>query len=584
MGGRPQPRRHRTPRSSDPRAADPAARRVSQRRTAPRVRACATGARAWSRSGSPRSCDSARCRSRETALVTTLILDTGLPAPRDVARAVYARTDGIPLYIEELLGAIGADARANSRAVRDAIVPDTIEDAVISRLQHRSPEAQAVARAGAVIGRCFTADVLADIMDVPAEALDAPLQELCDHFLLVPPHDDGYFDFPHQLLREAIYRSVKVGDRRRYHARAGQFGARLIGQSDIHASAHFERAGMTREAHVAALSGAREAVASSLHREAYDLYRRAIDNMPADISAHDRAVILEAAFYEAWAVEENAAADKLGRAAAAAYRASGEVLKALETIGSVDVLTRRSGRPVSEWMAGVQAVVDELDALPPSDDRDIVRLDFQDILVVGFIDRRDLGTARHLALNMLEDARRGGREDYVDCAHWRLGLIDALEGRVDEGLQEMATVADKGVRAGNEGLGVTAYRDTAVHAIYAMEYATANQMLAIGLRYADSVQQSYCAHLMSAGVALVDWVDGRWAEAAEQAGHAIADHGCRRGAEFGRWALAYVQMGQGDLAGATDSLRQGLAVRAVHRDRRVHPAATLGTRRGGVAG
>jgi DNA-binding CsgD family transcriptional regulator len=159
---------------------------------------------------------------------------------------------------------------------------------------------------------------------------------------------------------------------------------------------------------------------------------------------------------------------------------------------------------------------------------------------------------------MLEDARRGGREEYVDCAHWRLGLIDALEGRVDEGLQGMATVADKGVRAGNEGLGVTAYRDTAVHAIYAMEYATANQMLAIGLRYADSVQQSYCAPLMSAGVALVDWVDGRWAEAAEQAGHAIADHGCRRGAEFGRWALAYVQMGQGDLAGATDSLRQGL--------------------------
>src|SRR5207342_3919432 len=50
----------------------------------------------------------------ETALVTTLILDTGLPAPRDVAAAVYARTDGIPLYIEELLGAIGADARANS--------------------------------------------------------------------------------------------------------------------------------------------------------------------------------------------------------------------------------------------------------------------------------------------------------------------------------------------------------------------------------------------------------------------------------------------------------------------------------------
>ena len=81
------------------------------------------------------------------------------------------------------------------------------------------------------------------------DELDGPLQELCDHFLLCHPGDDGYFDFPHQLLREAIYRSVKVGDRRRYHARAGEFGARLIGQSEIHASAHFERAGMRREAH-----------------------------------------------------------------------------------------------------------------------------------------------------------------------------------------------------------------------------------------------------------------------------------------------------------------------------------------------
>ena len=102
----------------------------------------------------------------ETALVTTLILDSGLPAPRDVAAAVYARTDGIPLYIEELLGALSADARANGRAIREAIVPDTIEDAVISRLRHRSTEAQVAARAGAVIGRCFTAEVLAEIMDV----------------------------------------------------------------------------------------------------------------------------------------------------------------------------------------------------------------------------------------------------------------------------------------------------------------------------------------------------------------------------------------------------------------------------------
>ena len=330
----------------------------------------------------------------ESALVTTLILDTGMPAPRDVAHAVFARTDGIPLYIEELLGAISAEARANGRAVREAIVPDTIEDAVIRRLGHRSPDAQAAARAGAVVGRCFTVDVLADIMDVPQDALDGPLQELCDHFLLSPPGDDGYFDFPHQLLREAIYRSVKIGERRRYHARAGEFGARLSGQSEIHASAHFERAGMRREAHVTALAGAREAARISLHRESFDLYRRALANLPADIPAPDRAAVLEEAFREAYAVEENAAADGLGRQAAAAYRSTGEIVKAISVAGTVEVLSRRNGRPASGWMPSTQALVDELEGSPASPERDAVRADLQLDLTTGLIDRRELDAAR----------------------------------------------------------------------------------------------------------------------------------------------------------------------------------------------
>ena len=59
----------------------------------------------------------------QTALVTTLILATGLPAPREVVSAVYERTDGIPLHIEELLGALGDAARADGRAIRNARRP-----------------------------------------------------------------------------------------------------------------------------------------------------------------------------------------------------------------------------------------------------------------------------------------------------------------------------------------------------------------------------------------------------------------------------------------------------------------------------
>src|SRR6185369_13570152 len=195
----------------------------------------------------------------ETALVTSLILDTGLPAPREVANAVYARTDGIPLHIEELLGALSADARADGTAIREATVPDTIEDAVLARMAHLSPGAQAAAGAGAIIGRSFSLDVLAGIMDLPPAVLDDPLQELVDNVVLEPPGERGLYDFRHQLLRDVLYRTIPAAERRRFHARAGEFGAQLEGASEIHASVHYERAGLRREAFEAAVVGAREA-------------------------------------------------------------------------------------------------------------------------------------------------------------------------------------------------------------------------------------------------------------------------------------------------------------------------------------
>src|SRR5664280_404746 len=90
--------------------------------------------------------------------------------------------------------------------------------------------------------RCFVPEVLAGIMDVPTESLDGPLRELVDQHVLEAPGSRGLFDFRHQLLRDALYRSLPEGQRRRLHARAGEFGKELEGASEIHASLHYERA------------------------------------------------------------------------------------------------------------------------------------------------------------------------------------------------------------------------------------------------------------------------------------------------------------------------------------------------------
>ena len=193
----------------------------------------------------------------QTAVATTLILGGQLPAPRDVVEAVHERTNGIPLHIEELLGALDDDARTDGRRIRDARVPDTIGDAVLARLGGLSDDARNVARAAAVVGRCFSPDVLAGMVDRPLAELEPAIDELVGASILYPFDyiDQGYYDFRHQLLRDAVYGTLSPAQLRRFHAQAAEFGMTLEGASVIHASRHYERAGLRSQAFRAAMAG-----------------------------------------------------------------------------------------------------------------------------------------------------------------------------------------------------------------------------------------------------------------------------------------------------------------------------------------
>ena len=494
----------------------------------------------------------------ETSLATTLILDTGLPAPRDVAAAVYDRTDGIPLHIEELLGAMSAEARADGTAIREATVPDTIEDAVIARIAQLSPEAQATARAGAVIGRCFVPEVLEGIMDVPPGALEAPLRELVDNAVLDPPLARGLYDFRHQLLRDALYRTIPASERRRYHARAGEFGAQLEGASEIHASVHYERAGLRRQAFDAALAGARDAARLSAHREAFELYRRAVDNMPDDLDPTERAAILAAYAEEALAIEENEIAVQMAHEADVAYRALGKPALAVSALGVVMSAWRRQGRPLTERLAMLRELRTELEALAEDGEVLAVRADLDWMLAVTLIDARALPEARSLLAAVRALGDRVGDPEIELIAAWKEGYADAVGDPVANGSALVGEVALAAERRGWESAGVSAFRDAAILAANALDYGAAARWIGEGLRYADSIEQSYCAHVMSATGAMVAWAGSDMPDAQARARQSIADKGCRRGAAMARWALGYVAMVSGDLEAATVELDAAL--------------------------
>ena len=501
-----------------------------------------------------------RLTPADTALITSLILATGLPASREVATAVHERTDGIPLHIEELLGALGPDVAADGRSIRDAAVPDTIEDALLARMGRLSEDARALARAASVMGRCFVPDVLAGIMDRAVVELDAPLRELVESSILYPFEffDRGYYDFRHQLLRDALYATVPSAELRRLHARAGEFGAELIGASEIHASLHFERAGLHPQAFRAALSGARTASGISSRREAFELYRRAVANMPDSLSALEKAAIYSEYADAGFAVDDVAAIEDAATHARRYYIEGGDAIRAASVLVELYALARRDVRPRGERVALVSQAEAELLALAPSAERDAV-------LAGVWLDRAmleiDSGQGES-ATGLIEKAKTllndAGAEDPDFDLYGAIPRI--LGGDVDGGLRTILETARSARAARLETSGVGGYRMAAWMATRVMAYPTAELGLGEGLRYADEIQQSFCRHQMAAASAHCAWAAGRWDEAVEVAELELVERVSRRSSVGSRAALAYVALGRGLVDRARTLLDDALAI------------------------
>lgn len=127
--------------------------------------------------------------------------------------ALAARAEGQPLLLVELLRGL-LDERlvkleqGTARLLADEM-PARLRDAVGRRTARLSNLADDVLRVGAVLGRKFTVDVLAAVMEQPPAALLGPLQEVLDAGLL---QDDGeLIGFRHDLIREAVTANMPTG-------------------------------------------------------------------------------------------------------------------------------------------------------------------------------------------------------------------------------------------------------------------------------------------------------------------------------------------------------------------------------------
>jgi DNA-binding CsgD family transcriptional regulator len=513
---------------------------------------------------SQRHADEARLRPltlEETAVATTLILGSELPAPRDVVLAVHDRTNGIPLHIEELLAALDDDARTDGRLVRDAQVPDTIGDAVLARLSRLSEDARTVARAGAVVGRCFTPDVLAGILDRPLPELEPTLDELVRAAIIYPFDyvDHGYYDFRHQLLRDAVYGSVPPSELRRYHARAAEFVMGLEASSEVHASRHYERAGLRAKAFKASMAAAQAASRISARQEAYELYQRAIANMPPDLPLLERAELYESFSEAANAIERNEDCVTAATRARELYLEAGLPIKAAGMLLNMSVDTARNGGPNGEMRSYTEQALAELDGLPPSPDRDQLRAWLLISRASDWLFSSDLLAARSDALAARELAESMGDREAVLETDLLLARLDIVEGRYESGLSDGMRAAREARDAGYESTGVTGYRNLAIMAARIMDARSAEVAMREGLQYADAIEQSHCRQMMATTSALLDWGAGRWDAADERARQELVERGCRRGVIGALDVLGLVALGRGRCDEARRWLDESLA-------------------------
>lgn len=158
-------------------------------------------------------------QSRE--LVERLLEDAGLPARLE--REIIDKTDGVPLFVEELIRALSAgsvDDRQATGHARELAVPDTLQSSLMSRLD-RLEGAKSVAQTGAAIGREFPYRLLAAVASLLTAELDSALYSLQGEALVdrrgLPP--ESLYSFRHGLLRDAAYQSLLRRRRQDIHGR-----------------------------------------------------------------------------------------------------------------------------------------------------------------------------------------------------------------------------------------------------------------------------------------------------------------------------------------------------------------------------
>ncbi len=229
-------------------------------------------------------------------------LSRGDALPSAVVDQIVAKTDGIPLFVEEMTQAVLEAERASAgvagealkgAATQDFSIPASLQDSLMARLD-RLGEAKATAQTAAVIGREFSEALLRAVAGPSAVNLEDDLQLLGSNGLIFEhvSLSGKTFAFKHALLRDIAYQTLLKGRRQQLHGAIATkiceaFPAIEQNNPEIVAR-HFTEAGAIVPALAYWIKAGMLALSRSANREAIAHLEHGLELVPALPQAADR--------------------------------------------------------------------------------------------------------------------------------------------------------------------------------------------------------------------------------------------------------------------------------------------------------
>lgn len=217
----------------------------------------------------------------------------GKELPADILQQILDKTDGIPLFVEQLTRSVIESSKVVKQENRYIIadnkkqvaIPATLRDSLTSRLD-RLGSAKEIAQLGAVIGREFSSTLLQKLVPIKDDVLEMELAKLVDAELLYKSAlVSNTFVFKHALIQDAAYESILKKTRQALHGDIAkalhELQPNIENNQPETLAHHFTAAREFDKAIPLWLKAGQMAYSRSTNKEAVAYYRKGLDLLTA---------------------------------------------------------------------------------------------------------------------------------------------------------------------------------------------------------------------------------------------------------------------------------------------------------------